>query len=822
MPPMQRFAEAAMRERDPDHVALMSALENGELERAAEILARDSQNKYIQPIGALQVTALHMAAWQGRIDLLDLLYVKGANVNATDKIGRGALYYAAYCGYADVTRWILQHGGDTQAKVGVNSCTKDLYKSPLVKSSFIGKVLPLPVCWGRTPLHQAVKNNHADVVRLLVEAGADVNAKDENLVSPLLLAGSAVNRDDSQEMAKFVEIIKTLVSGKAFVNIIHPDTGTTALHHAAGIGSAEATKLLLTNGAWPMFKCKSSGSTPLHIAASAGSLETLITLLRVIQPHCIDTCDQVNQTALHLASYQGHSDCVRMLIKCGGNLAAMTKTGVTAVDAIFAHMPRPLDFLKDILDSCVQMSSNCSSEKYNTITVDFSILAPKYHMQMRVMTAIIAATSSVTQLAILQHPLVETFLRLKWAKLRIFFFLLVLVHIVFVISLSSYALMLLQNENYVLHRGFLGICACIILIHNMIQVLLEPRHYSMQFETWLSFMCVVLSLATSIAGKCVEYTKDDIQQGLQVQTTQATTEMKGTQAEGEKLLQCPEWLLHCMSINILLGWVQMMLLIGRFPMWGYYALIFSAVLKNMLKMLLAFGYLIVGFALSFAVLFHGGGEFCDLWRAIVRTVVMMMGEYEYEDLLKQKHLRITTRIVFFIFTMLVSVVLINLMIGLAVNDIQGIEKEGHIRRLLKQAEFIAHLERVTSHRIFRSSWLRPRLSIHSSRDIPAKMTLSYRENYSHRASHIEAPRDIPCELKEALFLLATKSCFMSDNSAGDRNAEDTDVKLSSLLNGLEGHLRKLRPRCSNNLTSRKLTRPRRNKRKFKPRNVINL
>lgn len=74
-------------------------------------------------------------------------------------------------------------------------------------------------------MHEAVKNNHVEVVRLLVEAGADVNAKDEHFVTPLLLAGSAVNRDDPQEMARFVEIIRILVSTKAFINIIHPHTG---------------------------------------------------------------------------------------------------------------------------------------------------------------------------------------------------------------------------------------------------------------------------------------------------------------------------------------------------------------------------------------------------------------------------------------------------------------------------------------------------------------------------------------------------------------------------------------------------------------------
>jgi len=56
---------------------------------------------------------------------------------------------------------------------------------------------------------------------------------------------------------------------------------------------------------------------------------------------------------------------------------------------------------------------------------------------------------------------------------------------------------------------------------------------------------------------------------------------------------------------------------------------------------------------------------------------MMMGEYEYKELFdyEKNFLPITSRIVFFVFTMLASIVLINLMIGLAVNDIQGLEKE---------------------------------------------------------------------------------------------------------------------------------------------------
>lgn len=128
-----------MQECDPDHIALISAIENGEFDKASEILTRDSENRYVRPVGALQVTALQMAAWQGNIDLLNRLYKRGAVINSTDKIGRCALYYAAHNGNTDVTKWLLQHGGHIDVKVGIYSCTKDIPYSSLTKSYLVGR-----------------------------------------------------------------------------------------------------------------------------------------------------------------------------------------------------------------------------------------------------------------------------------------------------------------------------------------------------------------------------------------------------------------------------------------------------------------------------------------------------------------------------------------------------------------------------------------------------------------------------------------------------------------------------------------------------------
>ncbi|XP_033362264.1 transient receptor potential channel pyrexia-like isoform X1 [Bombus vosnesenskii] len=755
-----------MNSYDDDQLKLITSIENDDIGTAIEICTTRFDKKFLQPVGVLRVTIVQLAAWQGNIELLQLLYENGADINATDKIGRCALFHAAHHGNCEVVNWLLEHGASTENRVGVDSCYKNT-RSPS-NLCFIGQNLPTPECWGRTPMHQAVKNNHAAVVKILVEAGADVNAEDERGITPLLLAGTAIVKEDFNEISKFNDIVEILVAAKASTNVIDPNTGTTVLHTATSLGSCSATKRLLNGGAWPLYQCKGTGSTPLHLAASTGNPEALSILLESIPSCDIDIRDNINRTPLHRAAYQGHHDCVRILIDHGGNLGAETNTGITVIDAIFAHIPTPVLFLNDILSSRVKMSSVESSVENSQITIDFNVLAPKGELQMGVVTSLIAAASNVEQLTILQHPLVETFLWLKWSKLRVFFFSLVFVHALLVFSLSGYSITILQYETDCgLLRRILSSCSCVLFLHNVVQVLMVPRYYLRQYETWLSFTCAAISLTISMGNAY----RSEI-----------------TASSGEKELhdarQPLQWMLHSISLAILLAWMQMMLLIGRLPMCGYYALMFSTVLKNILKVLLAFVCLIVGFAFSFAVLFHGNDQFRNSWRAVVKTVVMMMGEYEYGALFSDEKngssfLPATSRVVFLAFVMLASIVLMNLMIGLAVNDIQGLEKEGHIRQLLKQAEFVAHLERLvlTSHRIFRRNWLHPRLArlLDSRRGIPTKITFCYHERYFHESS-----LGVPARLREALFLLALGNSRDTESRRENNNGDD-NVELKALL-----------------------------------------
>ena len=105
-----------------------------------------------------------------------------------------------------------------------------------------------------TPLNLAVRKGQSEIVKLLLDAGADVNAKSETLKTTPL--HSAIWNLDS-------EIAKFLIDKGADVNAMD-EYGMTCLHYAElNIQNAE---LLIANGANVNAKRELNGNTPLDIA----------------------------------------------------------------------------------------------------------------------------------------------------------------------------------------------------------------------------------------------------------------------------------------------------------------------------------------------------------------------------------------------------------------------------------------------------------------------------------------------------------------------------------------------------------------------------
>lgn len=103
--------------------------------------------------------------------------------------------------------------------------------------------------------------------------------------------------------------------------------------------------------------------------------------------------------------------------------------------------------------------------------------------------------------------------------------------------------------------------------------------------------------------------------------------------------------------------------------------VFFSVTVNFATFLLAYSCLLIAFGLAFSVLFSNYAAF-RLPASLVKTVIMMSGELEYEDIFynnctnSEIHYPVTAHAMFLIFVLLVTVILTNLLVGLAVSDIQ--------------------------------------------------------------------------------------------------------------------------------------------------------
>ena len=166
---------------------------------------------------------------------------------------------------------------------------------------------------GITALHSAAANGRLEVVRLLLDSGSDK----EKLAYGLTALHSAAMNGHS-------EVVRLLLESGADKHTISHG-GTTALHFAVENGHLEVVRLLLDSGADK--EKLSNGRTALHSAAMNGHSEVVRLLLE-------SGADKeklaYGLTALHGAAMNGHSEVVRLLLESGADKEKLSN-GLTAL-----------------------------------------------------------------------------------------------------------------------------------------------------------------------------------------------------------------------------------------------------------------------------------------------------------------------------------------------------------------------------------------------------------------------------------------------------------------------------------------------------------
>lgn len=234
-------------------------------------------------------TALHAAAGQNYVKVVELLVEAHANVNAVDIFGATPLHIAAYHGYVEVVEILLGAGANPNAQ---NS--KD-----------------------ETPLHEAAKNDHSSVIRLLLHAKADIELRDKKGHTVLHYAAEGGNQP----------IVTFLLAEGADVNC-RGGHQETPLHVAADGGHYHALRELLEAEADVSIQDK-DGYTALHSAAQGGYDPIVDMLTR--RPEIINVTDNNGSTALNLAAKDGHSLVVQKLLDVKADVNVRNREGYTAL-----------------------------------------------------------------------------------------------------------------------------------------------------------------------------------------------------------------------------------------------------------------------------------------------------------------------------------------------------------------------------------------------------------------------------------------------------------------------------------------------------------
>uniref|UniRef100_A0A6I8PIH7 Protein phosphatase 1 regulatory subunit n=1 Tax=Ornithorhynchus anatinus TaxID=9258 RepID=A0A6I8PIH7_ORNAN len=202
------------RVRFEDGAVFLAACSSGDTDEVGRLLARGAD---INTANVDGLTALHQACIDENLDMVKFLVENRANVNQQDNEGWTPLHAVASCGYLNLAEYFLNHGASVAAVNSEGEVPSDLAEEAAMKDLLLEQVKKQGVDleqsrkeeeqqmlqdarqWlnsgkiedvkqarsGATALHVAAAKGYSEVLRLLIQAGYELNVQDYDGWTPL-------------------------------------------------------------------------------------------------------------------------------------------------------------------------------------------------------------------------------------------------------------------------------------------------------------------------------------------------------------------------------------------------------------------------------------------------------------------------------------------------------------------------------------------------------------------------------------------------------------------------------------------------------------
>jgi ankyrin repeat protein len=156
---------------------LFFAVQICDIDKVRELLGKGANPNVKQ--GSL--SALHMVAMADEsicAGILELLLEYGANPNVRDSVGATPLHDAVLSGKVNAVKKLLEHGADVNVRTTGAIVVMEDYAGIFTESTYSGV----------TPLHLAAYKGYAEIAKILLEHGANPNIRDDYYLTPLEIA----------------------------------------------------------------------------------------------------------------------------------------------------------------------------------------------------------------------------------------------------------------------------------------------------------------------------------------------------------------------------------------------------------------------------------------------------------------------------------------------------------------------------------------------------------------------------------------------------------------------------------------------------------
>ena len=679
---------------------IYKALERGDYTQLSKLL--NSCTTDVQPIYNKGNTALHLAVrsacqkddWGGSLFqcINELMSCEQLNINRPNNNGCTAIGLAVNELHKKCVEYMLRHSSADRLYLDYYPGDSEFTVREIIMQTYpdFQEILPEPLLESMdsddrdTKLLAALQRGEYDIFIETLDPDKPNPWYDEPYHSYLLeIACQMKNRQ---------QFVETLLMMGADPNIKNPVTGMTVLHATARSENLELLELLLNRDKIDVSVKDNEHRTILHWWARVSEknpdenkrLERCFKLIlqkkfgkkRFQKNRSFKDKDSSGNTPFSFAVDRKYRDRILLMLD-----TIPDKT--TA-----AHMNQVLDsanktLLKEILDYCFDSNDEPTNSEELKVYLKVNTLKNMTNF----------AVDSHNK-SIMKHPVMSIFVNLIWKELKFLSFLNVAFYVTFLLFLTAYILFFsfcnIQNIRGVANNtdglpshidsnvtcgmsdeSRYNISQClwypliilwsVIFVRELCQLIVYRWDHIMSLENWLELLLLVVTF-TSFSGVV-------------------------DSSEGNR---------HLFAIAILLGWFELVLILGRLPLLSVQTEMLKKVSLTFLKFMAGYIVLILAFAFSFYILFEENAEvgdavlFSNPLISILKTIVMFAGEYEISSL-PFDILPGTSHVIFLLFVLFVAIVLLNLLQGLAVGDTNKVREVAETLSLVARVRFIEYI-----------------------------------------------------------------------------------------------------------------------------------